>query len=152
MHTFHRNKKILKNFFHWFISVGSGGSWIWTSFMLLAALASYQPVTCLQPIGDTQHICRKGGNETGRHLVLKWRCFKLKTLPRQNWPSRHLWVNSFKLKLFDLIDFIDWIIESYTTSGCKDIGILKHQSLWKLNSNPYKAMVFFSNSSKLWHL
>jgi len=37
--------------------------------VVLVALAPYQPVTCLQPIGDTWHICRKGGNETWRHLV-----------------------------------------------------------------------------------
>ena len=31
--------------------------------------------------------------------------------------------NTFKLKLFDLIDFIGWTIKGYTTSSCKDLGI-----------------------------
>ena len=31
--------------------------------------------------------------------------------------------DTFKLKLFDLIDFIGWNIKGYTTSGCKDKGI-----------------------------
>ena len=31
--------------------------------------------------------------------------------------------DTFKLELFDLIDFIGWNIKGYTTSGCKDIGI-----------------------------
>ena len=34
--------------------------------------------------------------------------------------------NTFKLKLFDLIDFIGWNIKGYNKSGCKDLGILKH--------------------------
>ena len=37
--------------------------------------------------------------------------------------------NTFKLKLFDLKDFIGWNIKGFTTSGCKDLGILKHQSM-----------------------
>ena len=31
--------------------------------------------------------------------------------------------DTFKLKLFDLIDFIGWNIKGYTTSGCKDKDI-----------------------------
>ena len=54
--------------------------------------------------------------------------------------------NTFKLKLFDLIDFIGWIIKGYMTSGCKDIGILKHQSLWQLNSTLFWSVVLNSAS------
>ena len=49
--------------------------------------------------------------------------------------------DTFKLKLFDLVDFIDWNIKGFTTSGCKDIGILKHQSLWQLNSTSFWSVV-----------
>ena len=31
--------------------------------------------------------------------------------------------DTFKLKLFDLMDLIGWNIKGYMTSGCNDIGI-----------------------------
>ena len=70
MHTFHRNENNLENKFLLIYIC-----WIWRfqNFKLLpllqATLAPYQSVTCLQPIGDTWHICRKSGNETGQYLV-----------------------------------------------------------------------------------
>ena len=56
----------------------------------------------------------------------------------------------FKLKLYDLIDFIGWNIKGYTTSGCKDLGILKHYSLWQWNPNPFWFVVLYSATFKLW--
>ena len=68
MNTFHRNKKFRKQFF--------------TDLYLLdpevpefespAIVASCSDTlsTCNMPVaGDTWHIYRKGGNETGQHLV-----------------------------------------------------------------------------------
>ena len=52
--------------------------------------------------------------------------------------------DTFKLKLFHLIDFIVWNIKGFTTSGSKDIGILKHYSLWQLNSIPFWSVVLYT--------
>ena len=60
--------------------------------------------------------------------------------------------NTFKLKLFDLKDFKGWNIKGYTTSGCKDTGILKHQSLWQLHSTSLWSVVLNSAFFKGWDI
>ena len=54
---------------------------------------------------------------------------------------------TFKLNLFHLID---WNIKGYTTSGCKDTGILKHQTLWQLHSTSLWSVVLNSAFFKGW--
>ena len=53
--------------------------------------------------------------------------------------------NTFKLKLFDLIDFTGWNIKCYTTSDCKDIGIetfvtIELNSFWSVFYTLYNAI------------